>query len=432
MADNSSGGTAGALRKIKRVSERVTVLEDQAPPPGTTDIYSAADWPDAVAGVITLTPFHVYRLRGQSVLAPNTTFEGFSVTFIGDTTPGTAILAGATAPLFKSTAPGYWQFIGALVMNAVGPVLDLDLGTGDLALFVLDGRAALSGGGAGTVGIIRSSTRLTVNNANMADFADGLQIDGVHQEVSFNGAALTSTSGASDYVAIQVLSGATVQSTMISDCRFTTVNASDRCIRFDPAATYSTSAQINTCALRGAGQFFKAGSLDQADPKVISVNSHSATPDSLWTAAAGFNGNSDVTTFPLQGTRYPFGNGTPAHTLFNGGSIVERFTLSGAETQLQKFTYDGLVPRAFKLEVECELDKGGGGSVICEICLHVDGVPVPDSVTETDVTNRATFAKAKTTVTMSPGQTFSPCISNTTSTASVTIHSAKISAERVV
>jgi hypothetical protein len=425
----NGGGGGGQIRKIQRLDQRVADLETA--PPGTTYIDSADSWPAAVAGIITLAPFHVYRLRASSTMPAGVTFKGHNVTILGDTTVGTIIITNAAAATFKSDGDGYWNLRGLYCLSSGGPMFDITAGVTATSAFLLD-TCVLLGATSQVAGIVRSSDRISVIGSFLIDFEDGLQLDGAHSEVSFDGTHFQTHVGTTVYTGLTVLSGATVQSLMISDCRFTTVEAADRCLFFDPSATYSTSVQINTCALRGPGSLFEAGSLEQGDPRVITINSHSAAPNSLWTATAGFNGNLVETSIGVQGTQYPFGNDEPTHDLFNGGSLVERFTLSGAETQDQVFTYNGLVPRAFNLSVDCELDKGGGGSIICELCIRVDGSPVADSATETEVTNSATFARAETTVTLNPGQTFSPCIANATSTANPTIKSAKLSAARVV
>ncbi len=437
VVDNvGTGGGAGNARKIKRLDERVAVLENVGEPDGTSTLNSFADLEalhPAVLGLHTLNPDWVYYLNGPINMGSNT-MEGHNVTIIGNTALQTLIFTASVNPLFASDGDGYFNMSWVVAGNSLGPFFDLTLGSDTLSILQMHQVFFTGMAGAGSVGIVRSSDRVTIGGCFFQDLDGGLGFTGTHGEINIANTSIKAKSGATSFKGITTQVGANLDIFFMGDVRFSTANATDRCVLFDSGATYASPLRVASCTIRGSGTFVDAAGLQKTDPNFIATDNEGTTApsDSLFTGSASFVGNTTETVIATQSAQVRIGNASAGHDLFNGGAFTERFTLSGAETQLQEFTYDGTRGRTFNIAMDSQLTRSGGGTVLVGLGIQVNNVTVADSVTETEVANAATPGFSRTIVDLEPGDDVQLVISNNSSTANLTVNSARWTITRVV
>lgn len=427
MVDATGMGGGSHLSKIHRNQNRLGVLEDLVfDKPGETTLHSAADLPAAVGGVHTLNENWTYRIAGPIDLVSNT-LEGINVVIIGDTSFQTLISTDSINPLFSSNGTGFINFQNCIFSNVSGPIVDLDVGLTANSTIVITQNSFLGTDfitSGGSIGTITNAERVTLDTSFGFGLSNGLVLAGQINELSVTNTTMESDVGAANFTGFEVADTATLNLAVFSILRFNTSNVADYAMKFGTGATYSEAARIQSCAVRGVGMFLDPAGHPKSDVHLIFAGNIGVL-DSVFAASVGFNANTSPTTFAVTGVPVRIGNGTPGHTLFNGGGFIERFSLSGAETQLQELTYDGIVARTFHITVSAELDRGGGGNLLSTISVQLNNVTIPDSATTVEVGNSASTIFVETDAVMSPGDDLQLIISNDTSTTSIIVNSCK-------
>lgn len=428
------GPSAPYLHRINANRRRIEAVEAAiADPPSQVTVNSPADVPDPVGGVITLNDSDssiVYIFNRAIDWTPNV-FAGRNVTLIANQTLPVLQSTNSSSPMFSSNGEGHFTMLGMICSNPGGPFVNMDLGALPLSVAFMDsvffvGDPLENGTGIGTLGTIANTDRVSIQNCFFQSTLDGFKLDGTLGEVNFLNCSMTSRLSAPAYTGISVLSTTTVDIFVLNEMRFTTKSAADRVINFSPSATYLSPVRLRGSTIRGPGTFVAAASLQKSDSNLIATDNEGTTApiDSLFTGTATFKANTDVTVIATQGVQVRIGNGTVGHTLLNGGSFSERFTLSGAQTQLQELTYDGKRARTFEIKLNCQLDRVGGGTVTVGLAIQVNNVTVTDSESETSVGNSSSPGLTETTVELQPGDDVQLVISNESSTANLIVKSA--------
>lgn len=409
------------------------------PSPGVTVVNQKSDFGVAVNGVITLLSNWLYILNAVINLGSDV-LKGNNISIHGNLTLTTILITNSSNAMISSDGDGFIQLVNVLATNGGGPFLDAELGAvPNLSILFLDnvrfsGDPLGDNSGIGTLGKVNGAEQVLISNCFFLDVVDGFQIDGAVPELSIQNSSIASRSGASAFTGLKVLATATLDIAVIGVVRFSTVNAADRCINLSPSATYSSPLRLVGSTIRGSGTFVDAASLQKSDPDFIAAENEGATApiDSEFSGEATFLANTVQTVIGVgnQSVLLPVGNGNATHELFNGGAFTERFTLSGAETQLQKFTYDGKRPRTFVVDLHCQLNRVGGGTVLVGLAIqHDDGiggdpVTIPSSVTETAVGNSSTGGFTKATLVLVKNCSLYLVMSNNSSEANLIMNSA--------
>lgn len=430
MSDRGGGSN---LPQIHRNRAQVAL---QAPALGTVILRSAADverlYP-AVAGVHLMDPSMVYDVRGTLEMGSNT-FKGQNIVFVGNSFQSTFITTNSPNPLMASDGPGFFNLVSCALLNAGGRILDMDLGNTPLSILRIvetiffGNRTA---GGVGSMGRLVSAGRVTISASFFLDLNDGLEITGAVTEFSLTNGSISAGVGATAFKGLEIADTATLDSFLLSNMRFETAQAADRAMKIGAGATYARAVQIQGCSLRGPGTFLDAAGKQKSDPFVMSVGNGDALQDSVFAATATLIGNAVATVIADVGVLVPVGNGAATHVKFNGGAFVERWAISGTNAEDQVFTNIDLVTRTYEIELHCELNRGGGGTVLIGLAIAHEGSTIAESVTETEVGNAATSAYSLATLEVSPGETISLQISNDTNTNDVVMNSATWSIRKV-
>ena len=426
MVDKQNRGGGGHLRRIKRAEERIPI-----PLQGVTVVNTKADFGVVVGGKITLVPRQHYVMNAVIDLTPDV-LEGDDVIISGDQTPATLLFTNSTSPMISSVGDGVIQLVNLLAANLSGPFLNAAVGTlPNLSVLFLDtvvytGDLLGNGSGLGTIGTVETADLVIINNCSFLDVVDGIKFTGEINDISVVTTAITARSAASAFIGVEILATAELDITALNAIRFSTLNAADRCVKFSSSATYGSPIRVSNSTIRGPGTFVDAVSLQKTDPDFIATANEGTTApiDSQFAANASFQGNTVETVIASIGVQVPVGNGNPSHPLFNSGAFVELFTLSGAETQLQVFTLIARDTGTYNIDLHTQLTRAGGGTVLFEQAIQVEGVTVPDSVTVIEVANTSTSGYASTTVQLDEGDEVSIVIANNTSTANLIVNSA--------
>lgn len=438
MANGANGG-GSHLHAINRNRGRIGALEQIVGPyAGATDVLTKDDLPTPIGGVITLLPNHTYVFRQQVSLGTDV-LEGNNVALIGNQTAQTILSTFSPNPMFSTNAPGSIIILSMAFINPGGPFLSGSVGFGPLAVMYLeavffDGDPAGDGSGNGSMGTLTDCDRVQISNSFFQGVKEGLKFAGTHGEVSLRNFSLTAMVGATAFVGIEILASAVPDIFLVNDVRFTTKSAADRAVSFSPSATYGSSVRLSDNTIRGPGTFMAAASIQKTDPRLIARDNEGDTApiDSQFTGNATFVSNIVETVIGAgnQGVLLPVGNGNDTHEIFDGDAFVERFTLLGSTTQTQSFRYDGLRPRTFKIDLHCQLNRAGGGTVFIGLGLALDpisgGGPVviARSVNATEVGNSASPGYTTVVIELEPGDKVLVRMSNNTNTANVIMNSA--------
>lgn len=432
MADTGGGSR---LFQINRNRRRIEALETD--PEGFTTLRGFDDleakYP-AVNGVHPLQPDWTYHVVEPLPLGSNT-LKGHNITIIGNASLQTLISTDSPNAIVASDGDGYISIEGGVFLNVGGPFLDLDLGLTPLSIlrlteiFFTGGRTA---GGVGSFGRIVRANKLTISSIVMVDLDDGLDITGQVNEISMTDASLNPGLGATAFIGVDVKDTATLDIALFSVYRIDTIQAADRAMKLGTGATYTKSVQIQTCTLRGPGTFLDAAGKPKTDPFVMSFGNGEALEESLFAGEASFSGNTVATVIGggNQGVLLPVGNGAPTHEVFVS-DFSERWTLSGATTNVQKFTNNDLITRTYKIQLHCEINRAGGGTIFIGLGLALEGSTIAASVTATEVGNAASLGFTAATVAVAPGEDVTLLMSNNTSEANVIMNSATWSVHKI-
>lgn len=405
---------------------------------GVTEVRKKSDFGVFSGGKATLIPLHRYNIMAPIDLGTDV-LEGLNATIEGDLTPATALFTNSTSPLFTALGPGFVQMLNLIAVNGAGPFISAALGgVPNVSVFFFDkvrfsGDPLGNGTGVGTIGTISGADIVTISNCFFLGVIDGFKIDGTIKEITMRDTGINARSGATAFKGIEILAAADLDITVFDTVRFGTVNAADRCVKFATGATYGSPIRLRGCTTRGPGTFVDSAGLQKTDPSLIANDNEGDTApiDSQFTGNATFVGNTVETVIGggNQGVMLPVGNGAASHEIFDGDAFVERFTLLGAETQLQSFRYDGLRSRTFKVELHCQLNRAGGGTVFIGLGLAHDpisgGGPVliTRSVNATEVGNSASPGYTTMVLDLDPGDKVLLRVSNNTNTNNIIMNS---------
>lgn len=146
--------------------------------------------------------------------------------------------------------------------------------------------------------------------------------------------------------------------------------------------------------------------------------------------AAGFDNNSiEETQIGVVGTPVRIGNGNAVHPLLIPGPI-ERFTLTGAEAQLQQLEYTGLTTRQFHIYMSAELEQfSENDPTLASLSMLLNGsTTILGSVTTILIEKKTTSSiVSQSHVELSTGDFFWPMVSNETDTDDLIVRSCKVS-----
>jgi hypothetical protein len=430
----------GHLRKIQRAEQRISGLEGIVGPyAGVTDVAQLSDFGTPVANEITLLENWVYVLRA-SINWGAVTLVGKNVTIIGNQTLQTLQIANSANAMFASNGDGNFTLLGVIAANSGGPFVDWDLGALPLSVGFMDscfftGDPSDTGVGSGSVGMIQNTDRISVQGCFFQGLAGGIQFDGSNPEISIRNCSIRARQGvaAPSFKGVNILATSTTDIVKIDDVRFISTDAADRSVLFDSGATYNSPIRVAGCTHRGPGTFVDAAGLDETSPFYISEGAEGDnTPnDSVFIANLGFNGNI-VETVLAVGVYARFGASAPTHLLFNGGGFVERFTLTGAETQSQVLTCDARRERTYRITMSGSFDRVGGGVKNYEIAFAKNGSVLTTSETTFEATGDRTTYFVEDTITLTTGDTLWPVVRNLTDSNNVDIVTAKWSVGRAL
>lgn len=409
---------------------RIASAEYPLAPPisGLIKIRKPSDFGTPVGGVYTLFPFAIYEIESPVNLGTDR-LEGNNVSFRGNGTFLATISSATTGAVFKTNADGFVFMNGIAIQNAVGSCFDIALGVTALSVISI-ATCFFSGLNTGSIGIINGSNRFTTITSFFLDFDEGLVLDGVITEMTLNNTLFATVAGATAYTAITVNSTATIKAALLVGVSFTSFNAADTGINIHASATLTTAFRISGCLYQGLGTFIDPAGIQNSSPGLITT-ANIGVDDSTWVGSLIIVNNSSVTTFASQGVHYTIGTGTPAHTVYALDAGSERFVLEGDEAQNQLIRYKGTITRVFKVDVQLEMDKGGGGSLTIEVCIFKNGSLIVGSETATEVTSTATFGATIALVSLATNDTLQICVSNETSTNNITVTSARLVAVKV-
>lgn len=407
--------------------------------PRVTHVFEKSDFGVFVGGKATLITGQHYILRAAVNLGTDV-LEGLNINITGDLTFHTILTTNSPNAMITSTGTGFIQLERVLAANAGGPFLDAPLGTtpGLSVLSLSDvrfsGDPLGNGTGLGTIGCVAGADRVLISKCFFLGLLDGLKLDGTINDISIQNSDFTARAGAPSFTGVKILASAVLDIAVLDTMRFSTVNAADRCINFSPSATFGSPLRLVGSTIRGPGTFVDVTSLQKTSPNFIAIGNEGTTApvDSQFAANASFVGNTIATVIGAgnTGVLLPIGNGAPTHELFDGGAFVERFTLSGAETQLQVFTCDARRAYTYKIEFHCQLTRSGGGTVSVGLGIQVEGSTETDSVNAVDVGNAATPGYATTTVELGPTDEVGLVVSNNSGETNVTVISGTWSISR--
>lgn len=440
-------GGPNPARKIQRLDERVTALEGGLPNnPLVVDVWTIDDFPAAVGDVITLAPLVHYILRAPITLPTNTRFEGINITITGDRTFATELMSDTATALFTVSGLGFLQLFDILIANDSGPLLDCSLG-GIKGLSILNMNQVIftgdrptppappPGTGTGEIGTVNGADRVVINACGFIGIVDGLTLDGAISEVSINSCGIAARAGSPGATFVSSAATANIDIFSLDLCRFETEDAADRCVNFSPSATYGSSIRLRSCSIRGPGTFVDAASLQKSDVYlVVSDNEGTTAPaDSTFSANATYTGNTDETVITSAGAtnEVPIGTGTPAHPVFNGGAFVERFALEGAEAQLQRFRCLALRSRTYRITVNCEVDRVGGGTQELQIAIQKNDVTHVPSRFAFSIANADKVVSTSAVIELTTNDTVRPVVANVTGTNNMIVKICQWSVEVV-
>lgn len=427
MARNKQNiGGGGHLPKINRLAKSV-----MGSAKGVTLVNQKSDFGVAVDGKIRVIDDEHYILNAVIDLGSDV-LEGASVIISGDRTPKTLLFTNSASAMISSVGDGVIQLVDLVAANISGPLVSADLGAiiNRSVLFldtvIYTGDLLGNGTGLGTIGDVQDADLVVINNCAFLDVVDGIKFAGVINDISMVNTSITARNTAPAFTAVEVLASAELDITALSSMRFATRNAADRCVKFSSSATYGSPIRVSNSTIRGPGTFVQATGLQKTDPDFIATDNegNTAPVDSQFAGNASFHANTVETVIDTIGVPVPIGNGNPSHPLFNSGAFVERFSLDGAETQLQKFVYTARAPGTYAIDLHTQLTRAGGGIVIVELSVKVNDVLVLDSLTETEVGNSSTPGYTSTTAQLTEGDEVTLEVANNTTTANLIVNSA--------
>jgi len=399
---------------------------------GQVDVYVKADFPTPIAGLIFLVPFVVYIIK-QPINLGTDRLVGNNITIRGNGSFLAAITSTTTSALLTTNGDGLVIINGVALQNPVGTVLSISLALTGFSVFSA-AEAFFTGLGTGGIGTINGALRLTTSTCFFNDNITGLVLDGQIDNVTLTNTLFTSVVGAAAFVGLTIKSTAVIKNTLLTVCQFGTLNASDSGLLVETGASLTDPVRLTSSLHDGPGTYIDPSGVQKSDPDLITFDSP-GVDDSIFYSSMFISTNASLTTFPGIGTEVPVGNGTPAHALYVIGTVSERFEIEDGgtpQTQNQELEYNGRNTRNFEIDVDAELDKGGGGSLNIALCVFLNSVLVVDSRQDTLVTNSASLARCSTTISVSPLDLITVCLANDTSTASVTVNFVKIRIRRVI
>lgn len=446
---NVSGEIAGVAEKTEPVVSDVLIMESDADTfakrkvtvqellrttvvGGQVDVYVKANFPAPVAGVITIASFVVYIIK-QPINLGTDRIEGNNITLRGNGSFLASITSTTPGALLTSNADGLIIINGVALQNPVGTILDISLALTGFSVFSA-AEAFFTGLGTGGIGSINGALRLTTSTCFFNDNITGLVLDGTIDNVTLTNTLFTSVVGAAAFVGLTIKSTAVIKNTLLTVCQFGTSNAGDSGLLVETGATLADPVRLTSSLHDGPGTYIDPSGVQKSDPDLIAFDSP-GVDDSIFYSSMFISTNASLTTFPGIGTEVPIGNGTPAHALFVIGAVVERFEIEDGgtpQTQNQELEYIGVNTRNFEVDVDAQLDKGGGGSLNIALCVFLNSVLVADSRQVTAVTSSSSLATCSTTISVDPADLITVCIANDTSTASITVNFVKIRIRRVL
>jgi len=407
------------------------------PVPGLIFIRQKSDFGTFTAGVCTLVSGAVYEIL-ESVDLGTDRLEGNTVTIRGNGSFQATISTSSASALFTSNGDGFFVANGVSFQNNNGPLFNLTTGSTNLSAvsftecFFTD----QGGGSGGSFGTINESTTVTFNNCFLILMIDGIIINGSSATVSVDSTQFVSALGASAFRAIRFSATSSFDAATVINCPITTFNANDKGVSVDNSSTVALQVRVNSCIYNGLGEFIDSTGKDKTNPDVITITNNSGVDDSSFLGAMQYSGNGTNTTISSSGTPVPVGTGGGgAHAVFSLKAESERFQIvdigvSGF-AQDQRMEYQGKVQRKYRIDVEGELDKAGGGTITYALCVIKNGVEVPDSRTPVEVTGDASTLSLTAITTLATGDQLGVCVVNETNTTNVNVQQCRIIADAV-
>lgn len=391
---------------------------------GVVPVFELSDLPTSVNGIITLAPFTLYEINAQIDLGTDT-LTGFNTNLQGKGSFQTSITTSSTGSLFSNSISSSFSFFSGLAINnAVGKIFDVHLDTDPFSSFVVRD-CFINSGNTGSIGTVLGGITQRYSEVNFSNFVNGLEISGSIGDFSTINVLFNTAIGTTSLYSLSFASDVSSDAIILNNVNYKTSNSGDTALSIDSAIVLPEPIRLTDCSFRGSGSAIDTSGITSSDPELL-VENCSGVSDSVFVGSMFFNGNTDLTTVLTQSQTINIGEGTPAHTLFTTGTVNSRFSISGSETQNQSLVYNGLLERSFQIVVDTEMDKGGGGSLVIELCILKNDIIILDSVKETEVSNASTYVATSTFINLSTGDNIKACVANTTDTTDFTIKSMKI------
>lgn len=331
-----------------------------------TEVFSAADLPAPVGGVITL-PTGTYWIRAPIVLADRIEIGASSaVRFVADHSGYTLTYTGVDTFISTSAPAAEVRFIGVrILLTGVGATaLNLDAGIQE---FISSGfTSQASGQSIGSLGTAAQPfTFVLMRSVLFQGFATGLVVSKAARVAFDDVAIISALSGSGTLIDV----GAAVEIVDVDDMEIT-AGASESFIFIDPGSV--GRATLHNVSVRTASAFFAAGSLDETDPRVDATD-NTGQKSSMNIGSVIVNANLVPTAIATVSTWTDLNLGG----LAAAGSNIELWNSVDATTG--ELEYIGLEPMFGQLLAAFSIVTVGGARTF-HFRVVKNGSPLPDAV----------------------------------------------------
>lgn len=377
MDDVDETSFVGKAREVLAVNDAETLLEF-VPRLGDneTEIYSTADLPTAIGGVITL-PTGTYVLKNNITLSDSIQVAAGGVVEIISVGSGPTITYTGTGAFIQDNVSGFLLILNVINITLTGngaSLLDTN-GTG-----ILIDRVTFSASGTGSsLGTSEApSIAFSLRSSQINGFVDGLVLVNaglfILSDVGFSspaagGTVMFSIDALSNFIQVDNITVA--------------ANVAEDIFNFD--ASFAGTAQISRVNNVNDTGFFEAGSLDETSP-FITVAASGMQKDSKNIGSIGAIGNTTATDMSGGPSEWVDLNlDTNAFAAAN----IELWTLDSTTTG--QVSYDGIRPFHGTLTASIS-GTSSGGSQTFQFRAVLNGSPITNAVPATRDFNATTGA----------------------------------------